>query len=158
MSYDGPERRTWRSRIDRHLGRRGKVLLALGVAWMLQGYAIAEDAVLQPVDTNGLFHLALPVPLRVSLWVGCGALACLAAWYQAPRYQAIGFAALVLMPFERCLSYAGGWVIYLILGAESGYEQGWSSAATWGAVVAVIMVVADWPEQQTIPDGARRRP
>lgn len=137
--------------LHRRLGRKGTILVILGAMWALQGWAIFTSAVLVPEDTQGLFHLALPVPVRVSLWAVCGVGAMVCAFWQPPRFQAAGYAALVLPAAERCLSYLIGWGISVF--TDGGYEDGWSAAAIWLAVVTILEVVAGWPEAPGHGDG-----
>ena len=102
------------------LGRRGELLITFGLLWILFGGSILFTE--SGMQVSGLLHTYLPIWLRVTLWATTGALALWAAVWQTPRWQAVGFAALVIMPMERALSYLSAWGMDLRF--DAGIDDG----------------------------------
>jgi hypothetical protein len=143
--------------LTKHLGHRGLILLVVGFLWVLRGYSIATGAEVNPAGAQGLFHLMMPDELRAWLWLGSGLLAIAAATWDTPRWQAVGFGVLIVLPAERCLSYLGGWLVHLLSRwwpELDGYPDGWATAIGWAAVVVVIGICAHWPEAEPEPEPA----
>lgn len=135
------------------LGRRGGVLLTIGVAWTLQGVSIGVVGDPAWPDDAALLHLAVPVPIRISLWVGTGVLAILGATVNRPRWERWGYMALVLMPMERAASFTWAWVTWLIA-TDVGYERGWVAALSWAVTVLLIVIISGWEEPRRVLDDA----
>lgn len=137
------------------MGRKGAILAILGLSWILNGYAIANEVALQPDSAQGLFHLALPIWLRVLIWSGTGAVAVLCSGFRPPRYHATGYAVLMFPAAERALSYLAGWIIELVNG--QGYPNGWASSIIWFGVVGILLVISGWPEAPHVEAAEERR-
>lgn len=140
--------RLWVKRLPPpHLGRRGGVLLILGVIWMVIGIS----AVIDPYvgigggdPQQGLFHEALPVWLRATLWIGTGLLAVSFAWRTAGRRDDWGYMALILMPIVRTASYGWAWLVHLTGG--HGDPSGWLGAIVWATFAILVYTISGWPE------------
>jgi hypothetical protein len=129
-----------------YVGRRGAVLLIFGTIWLAVAYGILTGASEQAVTPNAaLFHVLLPIWIRVTLWGGCALLAILAALAFTPRLQAVGYVALFLPPAERALSYLGGWVVSVF--TDGGAEGAWVPGLTWMAVAIFVIIEARTHEQ-----------
>jgi len=134
------------ARLRDKLGRRGLVLLMFGLVWVGQGFAVRQ----QPYSIGDHPVLAfeyVPVAVRVALWLVSGLFAVYVALTGSPERDRHGYTVLVVLPIERSLSYAFGWVEYM-LPTEGGYAGGLRGALTWLGVTVAIMVIAGWPEPQ----------
>ena len=132
------------SHLRRRLGRRGGILVLLGVVWVGIGVGVGYDTAI--IDgAQGLFHLLIPTPLRIALWVVCGTIAVFAGIVRAPKWQGAGFAALVVPVTQRALSYLGGMFMEVYNGR--GTYQTWPLFLIFIAVTGVILIVAGWREE-----------
>lgn len=131
--------------LHRRLGRRGAVLLILGLLWILQGIGVYLAPYNANVGSELLVHEQLPVWLRVSVWCGTGVVAVAYALRRACA-DTPGFLALVFMPVERAASYGWGFLMYLVPGVPDGYPRGLVSATVWAGVAALVIIVAGWRE------------
>ena len=129
-------------RIPATLGRRGSVLLALGIAWTARGITILHDPGLNVPD-HAIVHNLLPPAFRLTLWVSTGMVAVATAWHT--RIQGVGWAALILLPAERIGSHAWSLAMWAIPGpAGTPYSAGY--AVYWSALVVVILALSRWRE------------
>lgn len=127
------------------LGRRGAILLLVGVAWTLQGVGILAQA-WAPIALPVL-HEWIPTPIRAAMWLAPGAVALACAWRRHPGDDTPGYIAAVGVPVFMTAS----WVIGLILNtAGHGLMRGLISASTWAIVAAMFYTVSGWAET---PDG-----
>lgn len=135
----------YRLPIMRRLGRRGTALVILGIMWLLYGAAtIAAPEPPRPAHP-WLWHELLPVQLRAALWIVTGCCAFLAARWPAGSDR-WGYTALVIMPMVRASSFGASAVTYFVTGGELGYSLAVLSALVWTNVVALVMLLAGWPE------------
>lgn len=128
------------------LGRRGAVLVIIGLVWIMQGIGIvvAGDP---PTPTDAaLLHLQIPIVIRVLLWAVTGTIAICGALLNRPNWEGMGFMALVAMPLERALSYGWSWLVYVGTWGDIGYGRSWVGAISWAAVVVLIVTIAGWRE------------
>ena len=124
------------------LGRRGLVLVLVGVCWVLLGISV----ILTPYSSQGWVpHEEIPGWARGSVWIITGCVGIVTAWWP-PGKDRWGFAAIVLMPLERAASFAVAAVGWALPGIEHGAPRGWISALIWSAVVALIMLITGWQE------------
>ncbi len=123
------------------LGKRGEVLLLLGIAWILIGIGAA----IVPPPAEDLLFLHIPVPIRAALWCGTGLVAIGYAWMPRVRSDGWGFVALYLMPAVRAVSYFIAWVDFTADG-RSGYRYGWLSALFYTVFIGIVVVCAGWRE------------
>jgi len=125
-------------RAQKHLGRRGAILLSYGFVWSLIGYG----QITSPVpDRRGLKVLLDVMPLHVWgwCWIIAGLVAAVSAFLPQGR-DAPGFVALVLIVLPWMLGYLLSW---WPLGL---YPRGWIAAALYGALTLPVVVVAGWRE------------
>lgn len=131
-----------RDAIRATLGRRGAVLLALGVAWVARGITILHDPGVHIPD-HAIIHNLLPPAFRMALWVTTGLVAVATAWHV--RTQWAGWAALILLPAERIGSHAWSAAMWAIPG-PTGTPYSAAYAAYWSALVVVILALSRWRE------------
>jgi len=134
----------WLKRAPTHLGRRGAVLLILGVIWFFIGISTITDPYAGGSHTLGLFHQALPSWLRGTLWIGTALLAMSSAWRVAGRRDDWGYMGLILMPIVWAMSYLWAWLSYLFVG--KGDPAGWLGFVVWGTVTILVYTISGWPE------------
>lgn len=144
------------SRLVRRFGYRGAALLILGITWILFGFSV----LVQPGESRPwVFHELIPVPLRAALWVGAGLVAIVTGLRGADRDDTWGMVAVMVMPLERCVSFAVSWLAYGVsLGAHymfpavevTGYGHGWYGALIWLLVVTLVRLVAGWPNPRRV--------
>lgn len=140
-------------RLSHRFGRRGAVLLLIGALWILQGIGIGfARGNLSSGDINSsLLHEYIPTSIRVALWTTTGAIAVLYAFRRGDGADELGWAALVLMPIERTVSYLWGFLMFIVPGIPAGYEPGLIRASGWAAIAGVIVIIAGWPEPKPLP-------
>ena len=134
-------------RHPREVGKRGQVLILLGIIWISLGAGLVIAGEPPHYAQIKLFTW-VPLDLRIVGWVGSGSIALACAW--RPRIfhdDQIGYLALYVMPAWRCVAYLYGWLdSWLPLGGGAGYPRGWISAAVWGAITGLIIILSDWPD------------
>ncbi len=138
--------RLWFKRAPTHLGRRGGVLLILGVIWFFIGISTVTDPYAGGSHTLGLFHQMLPSWLRGTLWIGTALLALSSAWRVAGRRDDWGYMGLILMPTVWAMSYLWAWLIHLVPGPPDGDPAGWLGFIVWGTVTILVYTISGWPE------------
>ena len=145
LRHEHDKRLRWWPRRPAHIGRRGAMLLLLGVLYVVIGSGVFSE----PVIDEGrylLLHQYLPDWLRFGLWATTGLIAVAFAFRPLGRSDAPAWLALYLMPAERVISYIWAFAdFYLPLGGP-GYERGWVGAALYSIVLGVVVICAGWPE------------
>lgn len=87
----------------RRLGLRGEVLLYVGILWIIFGWVIYVSP---PAPGRALaLHELLPLPVRAAGWILTGVVAIFFAFRRMPGADRWGFGALLIMPFERFISW-----------------------------------------------------
>lgn len=124
------------------LGHRGAVLALIGAVWMLYGASRFGDP---PEAADRLVYALVPVGVWAGAWIATGALAAAYALAR-PGGDRVGFAALVAMPAVRAAVYLWAWLLALTPGPPAGDRDGYTGALIWAAVIAVVLIVADWPD------------
>ena len=133
--------------------RRVRVLRTLAGLWMLMGVVVAvtEQAATQPLSLTLcsvaplLAYEAVPIPVRVALWVGTALLAFVAS--MRLRWQDYGWLALTIMPAERALSHLWSLGHGLIPGEPPGTTwAGIASALLWAGITHLVLIMAGWDE------------
>ena len=129
-----------------NLGRRGLALVTFSLVFAVTGLA----ALLEPTQDEGryILYTLLPVPIRVVLWFVPAALGLWAAFRGTGR-DAIGFGALVIPAFIVAFSYAWS-AVYYVAGLTD-YSLGWTGCARWVLVLALILIVSGWKEEDETP-------
>lgn len=145
------------------LGRRGACLVLIGTALIVIGIGIEFDP---PPRREGvmILHELLPHWLRAALWALTGAVA---VWVggraRLNRDDTWGFVAIMIMPIERCASFAVSWAMYVATDLANrwlpevptiGYDRGWYSALVWLVVVLLLQMISGWrnPTPPVAPD------
>lgn len=160
--YRGAERRRWWSRVDRHLGFHGKVLILVGVCWAAIGYGIAAQVGTVTSSASGstqLPHLLLPIPIRVLLWGVPGLVAVVCGATGIPRLQGIGFGCLLLPAGERLASFVVATAFDatgLRIGDFVG-QNAWDGIFIWAPAVGMITLCSRVREQKVPLIHDRRR-
>jgi len=133
-------------RAKARLGRRGLALVVFSLVFALTGLR----ALLAPTEDDGRFILYtfLPVPLRLVLWFVPAALGLWAALRGTGR-DALGFAALVVPATAIAFSYVWSWVGYFA--GMTDWSLGWTGAARWLLVLALVLIVSGWKEADEPP-------
>jgi hypothetical protein len=122
------------------LGRRGAVLLILGIAWVLQGARVA----VRPYSPPEHLHEMLPGWLRVGMWVVAGGIAVYAAFRRHPGQDTPGFVALMVPLGIRAFSYVWGSFTWLF--TEQGSAVAALDATLWIVLVVLVVTIAGWAE------------
>jgi hypothetical protein len=128
--------------LARMLGRRGATLAILGVAFLIIGVK-ALLAPVEPVQDRYLLYSLLPPAVRGVLWILPAILALVAAIKTTGR-DGFGFAALAAPPSAMAFSYLWSSVANWV--GLSPWPFGWTSALTWLMILALLSVIAGWPE------------
>lgn len=143
-------------RTKARLGRRGAMLVTLGLLYAAIGYR--ELAMTAPV-IPGAWLFLVPVSVRASLWFLTGFLAILSCtrgrgrtWW---RTDTPGWLVLCLMPGITMLSYTWSWslwAIYDFLLAETppavlhGQADAWTNVVIRMPLLIVPLICSGWVE------------
>ena len=127
------------------LGRRGAMLLVLGVTYIALGYGVGTRPM---TPAEGAFVLYLPTAVLAVMWAGSGAVAVLAAWR---RWDSAGWLALYVVPVLYVLSYGGAWAMWMltefVLPAPTyGDPLAWYNAALRVPFIAIVLICSGWRE------------
>lgn len=121
------------------LGLRGEVLLYIGILWLLNGWFVYQSGV-PDFRPPALHEIYLPPVVRATSWIITGIVAILFASQRWPLGRdRWGFGALVIMPFERSLSWLatgalGAFGVLETIGTVACLAQG----LVWGVVALLI--------------------
>src|SRR4051812_36799177 len=135
----------------RNLGRRGALLLTLGLVWVLTGLATFGTPAIP--DADWAWFEDLPTWPRALLWISTGLVAIVFAGYPKSHSDAPGFAALYIVPFLKLLSFLTGWFVSLLPDQE-GFSRGFLSGMIYGVVLIILVICAGWKEP--VGDDGRR--
>lgn len=131
----------------RHIvGKRRRVLLAVGLLWLLTGIGSLVGP--QPLAWQ-FVPLLRDSPLGAG-WLLTGTLAVAVAL--RPRvlpHDGAGFAALYVMPAVYAAAYLIAWIDSLAPVGGPGYPRGWIAALSYVAICAVVMICSDWSDCPT---------
>ena len=121
------------------LGRRGTALILFAVIFTIYGLALAGSDPKRP----GLGALAEVIPVRAlaGLWVVAGLSGAVCALV---RRTGVGFGVLMFMPLVWTASYGFTFLAWLTTG--EGQSLAWAGALVWLQIVAVLVLIAGWPE------------
>lgn len=123
------------------LGKRGTVLLILGVLWIFQG----ANAIGGPPSPTYLL-LSGYGEVRGAVWIITGLIAIIAAPMPQGRDK-WGFLALYLMAAYRFVAYGIGVVDWLDdAHGGPGDPRSTVGALSWLIILALIVVIAGWRE------------
>lgn len=130
------------------LGNRGLVLLLIGFLWLLTAWTVAQSPV--PNTRPPAPHEEIPSWIREAAWVVTGLTAIAFAFFRQGRDK-WGFFALMIMPAERALSWAGAIVLHFT--SPTPYPPLPLSAGqflVWLTNCILIYVLARWKEEGTV--------
>lgn len=124
------------------LGRRGAVLALLGFIYALVGFAYLTVPLAPSQRESWRVLLAVaPQPAWGTVWLTVGVVAVVTAAF-ARRYAAadtFGYGCLAGISTAWCAGYGAAAVAF-------GVERAWLGVAVWSAMVAMLLIVAGWPE------------
>lgn len=132
--------------------RRVRVLRVLAGQWLLMGIVVAVTE--REIDHgDAIAYEAIPIPVRVAMWVGTALLAFVAS--MRPRWQDWGWWALTILPAERAISHAWSVLHSLIPGEPPGTTaEGVFSLLLWVGITHLILILAGWDEDTVREDRA----
>ncbi|MET9096257.1 hypothetical protein ABZX72_29680 [Streptomyces cyaneofuscatus] len=126
-------RAAW-SRVARRVGLRGVGLLIPAVGWITYGVGIAADPRYGVARGVAILTWAMPLSWWAWVWIGCGAIAMVAAVLPAGRDRA-GYIAVVAPP--------GLWAgAYLLAWITGRYPTAWTTSPAWLVPVGLVLLVA----------------
>lgn len=139
-------------RLTTHLGFRGTWLVLLGLIWVTFGVGmlVGDPETVRPY----VLHHLLDYQIRAGFWIATGLIAVAVGLAGDRRNDWPGHVALWVMPTLRLLSFGVSWLIWLLTGLIDepvGNPLGWYSLLIWGAIVAMLRVVAGWPNPSPRP-------
>jgi hypothetical protein len=121
------------------------------MAFVFIGVGILIDDA-PPETGNFLLHTLLPPPIRAALWLLPGIAALCAATHRGTGKDGYGFAALVVPVIIRCVSYLCSAIGYVF--GLTPWPYAWTYALTWSGLLAIILIIAGWPE---VPELAKKK-
>jgi uncharacterized membrane-anchored protein len=138
----------------RGVNKRGQILLIFGLLWVSIGFSVLDQPI--AAGQEDLLFSAIPVPVRAGAWMLTGIIAIAHAMRPLTIHSDDpAFFALYIMPAERVLIFALGYIDYhtpsldvgpFSLFSSAGYSRGLYSALVWLIVAAAVMVCARWPD------------
>ena len=153
--HGDPRRTTTRVRVWwQRLGRRGQVLVGLGVTWVLTGLTVMATP-----PSKSYLLLSVAPGARAFGWVATGVVAVAFAGKRQGD-DTPGWFALYVMAGYRVLAYAHGFLDWSV-GPHipglpgDGDPRGIVGMLAWGVIAWLIYKVAGWPEPAkpaTVPE------
>lgn len=138
--YKHVDPRRYYTRFTTAIGRRGTVLLLLGLIWLFSGLSVftaPESTSYSLLQSNEL--------LRGGAWIFTGLVAIVTARVP-PGRDAWGFLALYFMAAYRVAAYAIEFLEWMFPGGNGGNPRGIVGALAWITILILIVVVAGWKE------------
>lgn len=120
--------------------RKGRGLLILAVGWVALGLTVQADPVTRP---SWVWHMGLPIPLRIGIWWAGSAVALVAAWRQ--RWRSAALFLLIIAPAIRATSFLIAWAVSVAPGPPPGYPMGWRYAILYALVTSFVYYIAGPP-------------
>lgn len=143
-----------RLKIAKRLGRRGLLLLMMGMAWFglgLSNLLIPSDRFSAPGLGNDHILQILDGPGFNALWVIGGFIAMIVGGFHDRRVfnkrEAWGWNAVLTLPLMWVCFFVWSFVVNLVSHGEGGRPQGLYGAIVWTLVSVIIMIMAGWPEE-----------
>lgn len=125
-------------RLRRQLGRRGAFLTCLGALWLLYGYGLVIEPLVNTVSQRFLLHF-WSIEVWGWLWIGAGCTAVVCAWLRQ-GWDWPGFIASYVLAVPWGLASLMSWKPY------GDNPRGWIGAAVWVALGGLIATVIGWAE------------
>jgi len=144
----------------KYLGRRGAVLLILGIIWGIVAVNVGNT----PTPSRPLApHERLPDIIRILIWGISSLVAIFCAFLRRPGRDRWGYFALIFPVAER----AGSWLLAIFFEAFHFFppapplSTSVSNVAFYGALTFLVITIAGWPETServvlkltVLPDG-----
>lgn len=128
-------------RATSELGRRGTILVLLGVVWIFQGVAIVLTT------TPSTYELLSGYDeIRAAAWFLTGTLAIV--FSRVPQgFDAVGFVSLYIMAAYRIFAYTFSFALWA-LPSEGGNPRGIIGTLSWTTILIMFVVVAGWRENE----------
>jgi hypothetical protein len=144
-----------RLRLIQRLGRRGILLILLGLAWIGVGISnliIRIDRFSSPgIGTDTILQM-LDGPEINFIWIGAGSIAFLVGCFHDRRivskHEALGWNAVLTLPLLWMFFYIWSFWIYVATDGNEGRGAGLYGCIVWALVSTMIMIVAGWPEEK----------
>ena len=133
-------------RLTRRYGYRGAWLILLGFIWCVFGASLLTQPEQQ---ISGVLFQYIPQQIRAAAWLLTGTTAIVVGFRGRRGNDALGHTALYLMPVLRLTGWSASWLMWLFsraVGAHVGDAHAIYAALVWLPVVAMLSLVAAWPE------------
>lgn len=119
------------------VGRRGALLLFLGVLDVIYAYSLAHPTA-ESIHSQTYMYLASigGLNLWAILWAITG---LLALFYAFRRNDAPAYTACTAIKILWAVIFFLGWLF-------AGVERGYLSTAIWGSFAGIIWMISSWPE------------
>lgn len=95
---------------------------------------------------RAVLYEMIPTSVRALLWIG-GATGCI-LFAAMPNRSALGWGLAMVMPLERLVSHFWSGMMFLIPGYPPGMVASGSYILRWFAFVALVRLIASWPEPE----------
>lgn len=143
--------------IAARLGRRRAVVILFGLIHVGQGLILLHDPGRFLPDDAVFYATFFPLPLRVGLWVGTGALTITFAAFRRTERWAWG--VIAVMPAERLIGHAWSLVAWLTPGIPGGSEWAAAYVLFWGGLLGVLLILSGWRDDvpERLEDAHGRR-
>lgn len=144
-----------RTRIAKRLGRRGLLLILMGLSWIglgVSNLAIPSDRFSSPGLGNDTVLQILDGPGISALWVIGGGAAFIIGLFHDRRimskHESIGWNAVLTLPLMYVSFFTWSFVVNVVTNGEEGRPQSLYGSIVWTLVSVVIMIMAGWPEER----------
>jgi hypothetical protein len=145
----------WWPRHYSTIGRRGTVLLLLGVIWILTGLDVLIRPEPSAEELAQLLHLRWPAEIRSAGWILTGMLAVAIGVRPPRRGDQMGWLALYVMPAERAFSFIWSWLDYYLPLGNVGSQSAVGGALVYLAILGIILTCSKWPDPPPPPEHLR---
>lgn len=136
--------------LTERVGRRGVLLIILGVLWMMVGVVVSEpkDRFSRPGPDSGPMHYMDEAPWFPLVWLAGGALAVVCALLRARlRRDDYGFNGLAIPPAASTLMYAASWSTHLVTG-NYGRPTAWAPAVLFALATGLVLFLSGWSDMR----------
>jgi hypothetical protein len=142
------------TRLARRLGRRGLVLILVGIAWIGVGLSVItdpRDRFSGPGESGGPLEWADSGYMSV-IWLVGGVIAltngCLHDRRVVSKHDSVGYNALFTAPFIWTILYIWSAVVYFASDKVHGSPFAIYGFFVYAVISLLIVVIAGWPDPQ----------